>query len=253
MDAAAPISMEQRSQLETLSLEEKRSLLLQMDSDAFQSVNITDDRKVTRSLEVCLTGVKYSSLLKDQVRSLRFPNCDIVRIQVPMAVLEGRIQDRVRDMLRDGLANEVRSFYEEWCCHVGKTVDTHTGIWQSIGLKEFLPWLQGTATEDDCVKEIVASTIRYARKQLKWLDKKLCPLVDHFVIMTSITDANDAQLFRTREGMSSLCQFVPASQPLLQSKVPPERHECCGKWIVGPKAMAAHQKSAGHKRNMRKK
>lgn len=97
-------------------------------------------------------------------------------------ILNQRLDDRVDNMFGKGALEEVKFLYEKFkelnICE-DREEKMRSGIWQVIGFKEFLPWL-----EDDCQdqkkfdegKEIMKiKTRQYAKSQIKWIKKTLIP------------------------------------------------------------------------------
>ena len=72
-----------------------------------------------------------------------------------------RIDRRVRDMLRRGLEDEARRFFEIYGTDEGTAR-------QAIGCKEFLPYFRGEVTYEQAVESICRGTRRYAKRQLTW-------------------------------------------------------------------------------------
>ncbi len=73
--------------------------------------------------------------------------------------LYDRINRRVDLMLEQGLLEEAKIALEQG------NGDTAA---QAIGIKELLPYLQGTATLEDCVNHLKQVTRNYAKRQLTW-------------------------------------------------------------------------------------
>lgn len=103
-------------------------------------------------------------------------------------VLNKRLDDRVDQMIQNGLLGELDSFKKEFDARkTGQTLkeysrDYQFGIFQSIGFKEFDEYFQYLETngsnEDSAVKndllkkgieEMKVSTRRYARIQMRWI------------------------------------------------------------------------------------
>jgi tRNA dimethylallyltransferase len=86
-------------------------------------------------------------------------------------------------MLEAGMWQEIEKMHAMYNDEVaaGRPVDLNTGIWQSIGFKEFLAYLQarelGTAaTEEDRhagIESVKTATRQYARTQVRWVRIKL--------------------------------------------------------------------------------
>ncbi|KAI5806600.1 IPP transferase-domain-containing protein, partial [Peziza echinospora] len=106
-----------------------------------------------------------------------------------MPVLEKRLDERVDNMVNLGLFEEID---EMWGRRVeeGGEVDLEKGVWQSIGFKEFLPYLEkveglkrvGAEGEEkvkvekeleelkrEGLERMKNSTRRYAKQQIKWI------------------------------------------------------------------------------------
>ncbi len=231
--------------LEGLSLPEKRALLERHDPAAALRIDPKDERKTTRALQVYLgSGRTQSELHAAQDRHrLRFANCRVLRVE--RGSLEEAIRGRVDDMMRRGLEEEARSFYAAWG---EESIDCEVGIWQAIGLKEFVDRESATAT---IVERIKVATVRYAKRQRKMLRNSVCPLVDHAVI--------DAE---RSEWLVPLCEWIRGGVeqdglPIVRATKtggaePPARLECCGKTMLGAAAIQQHLKSKGHKAQKRK-
>ena len=103
-------------------------------------------------------------------------------------VLNKRLDDRVDQMIQNGLLEELNSFKKEFDSReTGQTLkeysrDYQFGIFQSIGFKEFDEYFQyletNSSNEDSAVKndllkkgieDMKASTRRYARIQMRWI------------------------------------------------------------------------------------
>lgn len=97
-------------------------------------------------------------------------------------ILNKRLDDRVDKMFDRGALEEINFLYEkfkEYNICENREEKMKSGIWQVIGFKEFLPWL-----EDGCKdpkkfeegKEIMKiKTRQYAKSQIKWIKKTLIP------------------------------------------------------------------------------
>ena len=75
--------------------------------------------------------------------------------------LYARIDLRVQDMLRRGLEDEARRFFETYGTDCGTAR-------QAIGCKEFLPYFRGEITYEQAVEAVCRGTRRYAKRQLTW-------------------------------------------------------------------------------------
>lgn len=72
-----------------------------------------------------------------------------------------RINQRVDQMMADGLLDEVKSLSDKRCNNALNTV----------GYKEMFTYLDGTWTLEEAVERMKGNTRRYARKQLTWFKR----------------------------------------------------------------------------------
>ena len=82
-------------------------------------------------------------------------------LDVERAVLDARIDERVEQMWRDGLVDEVRGLLE-----VGLR-DGLTAL-RGIGYRQVVAMLDGEIDEDEAKERVKAATRRFFRKQLGW-------------------------------------------------------------------------------------
>nr|CAD7198691.1 unnamed protein product [Timema douglasi] len=136
-------------------------------------------------------GRTHSSMLKEQKETaggnelggpLRYPHSCILWLQCDQEVLDHRLVSRVDTMLEQGLVQELINFhqlYNKDRLSTGAPHDYTTGIFQSIGFKEFHDFLMLNEEERESpegkrlfqrgLEEMKLATRRYARKQLKWI------------------------------------------------------------------------------------
>lgn len=109
-------------------------------------------------------------------------------------------------MIADGLINELLQFhkdYNEKRMQEGKEFDYSHGIFQSIGFKEFHPYL--TASEEfraspegetllaKCIEDMKYATRRYAKRQLSWFKNRLLEAGDREVPPTHQLNADNLE------------------------------------------------------------
>ncbi len=118
-----------------------------------------------RGLEVFeLTGEKLS-VHKTNSRLVESPfnSCIIGLGFRDRQKLYDRINRRVDEMVRLGLADEAREFFE---AGGGLTAN------QAIGIKELKPYLDGEDSLQSCIERIKQETRHYAKRQLTWFRKR---------------------------------------------------------------------------------
>jgi tRNA dimethylallyltransferase len=116
-------------------------------------------RRVVRALEVCLTTGRPIS--EQQRKSPPPYRILILGLEMPRPQLYQRIDLRVDRMLELGLEQEVRRLA---AAGYGFDLPAMSGV----GYGQFRPYLAGTATLADVVREIKRATRRFVRHQSNW-------------------------------------------------------------------------------------
>lgn len=161
-----------------------------------------DRRKMRRSLEIFLTtGRRASEIYAEQKQKKAAkagaededleprPDPLLFWVHTESATLKQRLDMRVDKMVDIGLMDEIIAMntYVQSAQSVGTALDTTRGIWQSIGFKEFVPYLEaieeGVAGAEleklrlSCLENMKTATRRYAKYQKKWMPRYIMPLL----------------------------------------------------------------------------
>ena len=135
--------------------------LHRLDPEYYEIVDRQNPRRVVHALEICtMTGKTYTSFRRREKRQRPF---DIIKIGLnrPREELYERINQRVDQMMADGLLDEVRSLYPK----------RHLNALNTVGYKELFDYIDGRWSLEEAVERIKGNTRRYARKQLTWYKK----------------------------------------------------------------------------------
>ena len=135
--------------------------LKQLDPEYYEIVDKQNPRRVVHGLEICLrTGMNYTSFRKREKKQRPFR---IIKIGLnrDREELYDRINQRVDQMMDEGLLDEARNLYPM----------RHMNALNTVGYKEMFAYLDGTWTLEEAVERIKGNTRRYARKQLTWYKK----------------------------------------------------------------------------------
>ncbi|KAH8924439.1 hypothetical protein BT69DRAFT_1349452 [Atractiella rhizophila] len=157
-----------------------------------------DIRKIRRSLEILLsTGQTQSSLIAKQEARGSNGGVDesgrrreegryrslVFWVWCEEEELERRLRDRGGEMRINGLRKELKEM-KELVERMDGGAKFSEGLFQAIGYKEFLPYLEslGSGREDEKLFEegmerLQTSTVQYAKKQIKWIKNKFIPAV----------------------------------------------------------------------------
>ena len=135
--------------------------LKRLDPEYYEIVDRQNPRRVVHALEICvMTGKTYTSFRKREKRQRPF---QIIKIGLnrPREELYDRINQRVDQMMADGLLEEAKSLYPL----------RHLNALNTVGYKELFDYLEGRWPLEEAVERIKGNTRRYARKQLTWYKK----------------------------------------------------------------------------------
>jgi tRNA dimethylallyltransferase len=114
-----------------------------------------------RAVEVCLqTGKKYSSL-RSKPKADRSFKIIKIGLELPRENLVNRIHQRVDQMLKEGLVEEVKSLlaYKE------------LNALNTVGYKELFKYFEGEWSYELAIEKIKTNTRRFSKRQMTWFRK----------------------------------------------------------------------------------
>jgi tRNA dimethylallyltransferase len=187
-----------REKLNTMSLDELRSQLVELDAETARKIDTKNRRRVVRALEICLLTGKPASEVVAWVGDPGRPGSTIPATDVfvyrDREELYQRINQRVEAMFERGVIEEVRA--------AGTTGATAS---QMIGLREIRELLAGKTSLSQCVAEIQRSTRRYAKRQLTWFRRQ----TSFLPLNLSLLSHNEARiLLRLRLERQRISRFA---------------------------------------------
>ena len=157
----------------TLFAEEKGNqalwdLLYSVDPASANVLHPNNVRRVVRAFELLGEGKSYATQ-KENLKSIpaAYP-CIIFGINYDRDTLNNRIEQRVDNMIEQGLVAEVESL-------LGRGFRDGLTAPQAIGYKEIVQALDGFISLDQAIADIKTATRRYAKRQRSWFkrDKRI--------------------------------------------------------------------------------
>lgn len=152
------VRQEMMQLLESEGLEKMCELLHEWDPEHWAVVDRNNPRRVIHALEICKqTGRTYTSFRSNTIKERPF-NIIKIGLNRDRETLYQRINQRVLQMIDDGMIEEAQRVYPKRMLNSLNTV----------GYKELFEYLDGLTTLDEAIFKIQSNTRRYARKQLTW-------------------------------------------------------------------------------------
>ena len=151
------------SELQENGIKYLQESLKNLDPVHYKNIDLNNSQRLIRALEVCIVASKpYSSLLtsKKKIRSFK-----IVKflLHINKNLLELNIENRVNEMVKYGLFEEVESLRKKEGLNALNTV----------GYKEIFNFYNGKTTKEEAINLIKKNTKKYAKRQMTWFKKDL--------------------------------------------------------------------------------
>lgn len=142
-------------------LDTLRTELKLLDPEYYKIVDQKNPKRIIHALEICyMTGKTYTSFRTAQVKERPFR---IVKIGLTRdrEELYSRINQRVLQMMEDGLLEEARKVFPY----------RHLNSLNTVGYKELFAYMDGQWSLDFAIEKIQQNSRNYARKQLTWFKR----------------------------------------------------------------------------------
>ncbi len=165
LDAFNPIDESIRTSLnQSYENDGLHALLEELDLSDPAYAKIVDrknPRRIIRALEVIRsTGKPFSSLRKNKPKE-RFFETHTILLERNRPELYARINQRVLEMMNDGLLEEAQKWFPQ----------RHLNATNTVGYKELFQYFDGDISKDRAIELIQQNTRRYAKRQITWFGK----------------------------------------------------------------------------------
>ena len=147
------------SDLEELDNDTLYDMLLKVDPIAAEGIHKNNRKRVIRALMISRQGkMKKSENIASQEHKLIYDNIKILMINPPRDVLYENINQRVDEMIKDGLVEEVKNLLLNY--NLSRTAKA------AIGYKEIIDYLDDKLSLDAAIELIKKRTRNYAKRQV---------------------------------------------------------------------------------------
>ena len=159
-----------RQELEQLAAEKGNEylhqMLLNVDPVSAGEIHANNVKRVIRALEFYHQNQSPISAHNQEQKEHETPyNLAYFVLNVPRELLYKRIDDRIDEMLKEGLLEEVQKL---------KDMGYHRGMvsMQGLGYKEILAYLDGEYPLEEAVRILKRDTRHFAKRQLTWFRRE---------------------------------------------------------------------------------
>jgi tRNA dimethylallyltransferase len=173
--------------------------LAAVDPESAVRIKPTDPQRIQRALEVyVLSGQPMSSFhAQHAAADLPYRLLKLALIPADRSLLHDRIEARFRQMLADGLVEEVRNLFAR-----GDLIAELPAM-RAVGYRQAWRYLSGELEYDAMVEQAIIATRQYAKRQLTWLRGE--PDLESFGaedsrVLEQVCRRLDVWLGKTRQG-----------------------------------------------------
>ncbi|WP_036679100.1 tRNA (adenosine(37)-N6)-dimethylallyltransferase MiaA [Daejeonella oryzae] len=164
-DDLPQVSEEIRSHINNVfsqkGIEYLQQRLKEVDPDYYHEVDINNPQRIIRALEVFESTGKRFSEYRTRIAKKRPFNIAKIGLNTDRKKLYDRINNRVNQMISDGLVEEVEKL---------KSFRTANAL-NTVGYSEILNYFDGNFTFGEAIDKIKQNTRRFAKRQLTWFNK----------------------------------------------------------------------------------
>ena len=138
-----------------------QEMLKVLDPVYYAQVDIHNQQRIIRGLEVCIsTGKPFSSFRNTEQKQRSFDHI-IIGLNTDREKLYERINQRVELMVKNGLVDEVKSL----------TAYKSLNALKTVGYSEIFSYLDGNFTLETAIEKIKLNTRHFAKRQVTWFKK----------------------------------------------------------------------------------
>jgi len=139
--------------------------LADIDPESAARIQPTDPQRIQRALEVYMLSGRPMSAFHARQAAMELPYRLLKMALIPgdRSLLHDRIEARFRQMLAEGLLEEVRKLYERG------DLSAELPAIRAVGYRQVWCYLSGQLEYQAMVEQAIIATRQYAKRQLTWL------------------------------------------------------------------------------------
>jgi len=140
--------------------------LQEVDPESAEAIHANNIKRTIRALEYYhFTGEKISAHNEKEAQKENAYNACYFVLNDDRSLLYERIEQRVDEMVHNGLVEEVKTLVEKGCTRDMVAM-------QGLGYKEIVDYLEGRCTLEEAVYIIKRDTRHFAKRQLTWFKRE---------------------------------------------------------------------------------
>lgn len=147
------------NQYDNLSNEDIYTEIKELNNEV--DIHINNRKRLVRMLN----KLKNNNKLDNNGDTLLYDNVYFIGLSTDRTTLYKRIDERVDEMVKEGLIEEVKSLYD-------KNIDT-IPINTAIGYKELYKYFDSKISKEDAIDLIKKNSRHYAKRQYTWFNNKM--------------------------------------------------------------------------------
>lgn len=153
------------SDLVSLTNEELYEELKKIDEESTKTIHVNNRKRVLRAIEIYrLHGKTKTSIIDSQEHKLLY-DVMFIGLNVEREKLYNDINNRVDEMIKDGLVEEVTNLKSKYPASIH--------AFQAIGYKELLAYLDHKLTLNEAIELIKKNSRNYAKRQMTYFKNQL--------------------------------------------------------------------------------
>ena len=160
-DVDPKIREELTNQLQEKGIETLQEKLKELDPETYYSIAIDNPHRIMRALEICIGAETPYSTFKNKPKTPRNFTSIKIGLNAEREVIYNRINERVDNMLANGLLEEAEKLYP----------NKDLNALQTVGYRELFSFFDGEFTQEFAIYEIKKNTRRFAKRQGTWFKK----------------------------------------------------------------------------------